>query len=159
MEPLDTMNDSDQKEIADPVLAALARIEGRLGALEARLGPALDLVDAAPAAAGTALDILDERLREAGEQGVDLANLLPSMGDALRAMAVTATALQQAAEAPVDHATKPLGVFGALKILKSLGDPDVQRALAFGLRFARALGQGLDHGRPDLPRLPAPSSP
>jgi hypothetical protein len=51
----------------DPVLAALARIEARLDGLEARLHPALDLVEQGPAAVGTAIDIADDVARRLGD--------------------------------------------------------------------------------------------
>ena len=51
----------------DPVLAALARIEARLGALESRLQPALDVVAEAPAAIGTAIDMADDVAARLGD--------------------------------------------------------------------------------------------
>jgi hypothetical protein len=51
----------------DPILAALSRIEARIEALEARLGPGLDVIEQAPAAIGTAIDIADAAAARLGD--------------------------------------------------------------------------------------------
>lgn len=52
---------------SDAILSALARIEARLDHLEARLEPALDLVELGPPAVGTAIDFADDVARRLGD--------------------------------------------------------------------------------------------
>lgn len=66
------MNDHEPPVVADPVLAALARIEERLDRLEARLDEPLSVASEVPATVATAVDGLDETIGRLAERGVDV---------------------------------------------------------------------------------------
>lgn len=66
------MNDHESAVAADPVLAALARIEARLDRLEARLEEPLTAAAEVPATVATAIDGLDETVGRLAERGVDV---------------------------------------------------------------------------------------
>nr|MBP9206386.1 DUF1641 domain-containing protein [Kofleriaceae bacterium] len=157
---------------ADPVLAALERIEQRLAAVEAvtsTLLPLTGLTSTLPGAVAMATDTFDAIAARLGDAGVDLdermrmvlravevatapravhglASLVESRllePSALAVVSQLATALADPGEA------KPVGAWGALRALR---DPDVQRALGFVLAIARTFGQQLGSGGVDACR-------
>ena len=156
----------------DPVLAALERIEKRLAAVEqvARaIVPIAGLVETLPGAVAVAVDTFDSVAARVGGAGIDLdarmtavlravevatapravnglASLVESHLLEPRALAVVsqlAVALAATGDAP------PVGTWGMMKALR---DPDVQRALGFGVAIARGFGQQLAAGGVDACR-------
>jgi hypothetical protein len=154
---------------ADPVLAALLRIEQRLAEVERVTGALGPLVDALPGGVGMITDTVDSLAARLAEHGVDLDARLHSVARAVEvstapravnglaalveskllepsALAVVsrlATALAEPGEA------KPVGMFG---LMKALRDPDVQRALGFLLAVGREFGRQLGNGELDACR-------
>ncbi|MDD9939318.1 MAG: DUF1641 domain-containing protein [Myxococcales bacterium] len=117
------------------LLAAVERLDARLERVEAELAQLSGLLELAPAAIATAADTFDHYAARALEAGVDArihdtAVLLERANDALtRALAITS-----------DRGER-VGPWG---LLRALSDPDVQRSLALGVRFARLLGAELE---------------
>ena len=153
----------------DPTLAALARIEHRLAAIEAAqaaIAPLTEALAAAPGAIAAATDTFDRLAAQATEAGVDLDGRIAS---ALRAVEVATSPravhglatlvasklLEPSALAVVSQLadalahpgpTPPVGMWGALRALR---EPEVQRALGFLLAVARAFGRRLAAGDVD----------
>lgn len=156
----------------DPVLAALARIEARLAAVEevARaIAPMASMAATLPAAVAVAADTFDGVATRLGAAGVDLDDRMRSVVRALEvatapravnglASLVESHLLEPSALAVVSQLAvalaepgeaKPVGTWGALKALR---DPDVQRALGFALAIARRFGKQLAAGNVDACR-------
>ncbi|MBP8808801.1 MAG: DUF1641 domain-containing protein [Kofleriaceae bacterium] len=156
----------------DPVLAALSRIEARLAAVEevARaIAPLAALATTAPAAVAVATDTFDGVAQRLGAAGVDLDERMRSVIRAIEvatapravnglASLVESHLLEPSALAVVSQLAvalaapgeaKPVGTWGMMKALR---DPDVQRALGFGLAIARRFGQQLASGGVDACR-------
>jgi hypothetical protein len=148
---------------ADPVLAALERIERRLAEVERVTSALAPLVDAAPGGVAMLTDTFDSIAARLGDHGVDLDARLHAVIRALeiatapRAVGGLAALVESrlldpsalavlsrfaAALAEPGPAT-PVGTWG---LLRALREPDVQRALGFVLGVARALGRHLDTG-------------
>lgn len=148
---------------ADPVLAALQRIEQRLAAVERVTSALAPLAEAAPGALGMVTDTVDSLAAQLGERGVDLDARLHSVLKALEvatapravnglealveskllepsALAVVSS-LAAALADPGD--TKGVGMWG---LMRALRDPDVQRAVGFLLAVAREFGRNLATG-------------
>jgi uncharacterized protein YjgD (DUF1641 family) len=125
-------------ELARPENLALVR---RLLANKAALTAALDAVEAvdpadltAVARSGAALtSTLAATLRAPELRGLIEASSDPT---ALATARSATTALVEARKAPVES----VGLFGAIR---KMGDPDVQRAVGFGLALAKRFGQAL----------------
>jgi uncharacterized protein YjgD (DUF1641 family) len=157
----------------DPGLAAvLARIDERLARVERALEMATLAAGAAPAAIATAVDTMDDLARMAQERGIDIDARLRMLArvmerltapealsavetlldkvdslkavlasgvldpSALAAVATAGDALAKAASAP----PAPMGMWAAFR---ASGDPEVQAALGFLVRFAHAFGADL----------------
>lgn len=156
----------------DPVLAALARIEQRLAAVEqvaVALNPAGGMLATLPGAVAMMADTFDGVAERLGEAGVDLDERMRSVlravevATAPRAVAGLASLVEsrllepsalavvsQLASALADPgAAQPVGMWGAMKALR---DPDVQRALGFLLAIARQFGKNLASGEVDACR-------
>ncbi|QXD16267.1 DUF1641 domain-containing protein [Rhodocaloribacter litoris] len=101
-----------------------------------RLEALLALADQAPGMAAMFVDIADEAAARARERGVDLDETLKRAGT----LAGSATLALAEASATTPATPPRLGPFG---LLRALRDADIQRALAFGLQFARAFGRAL----------------
>lgn len=148
---------------ADPVLAALQRIEQRLAAVERVTSALAPLAEAAPGALGMFTDTVDSLAAQLGERGVDLDARLHSVVRALEvstapravnglAALVESKLLEPSALAVVSRLAaafaepgpaKPVGMWGLMRALK---DPDVQRALGFLLAVGREFGRHLGTG-------------
>jgi hypothetical protein len=147
----------------DPVLAALERIERRLAAVEHVTSALAPLVDAAPGGLAMLTDTIDTLAAKVGDTGVDLDARLHSV---LRAVEVATSpravnglaalveskmldakalaVISRLADALAESGdAKPIGTWG---LLRSLRDPDVQRALGFLVAIARDLGRHLSSG-------------
>lgn len=171
-------NPNSSASASDPVLAALARIERRLEAVErvaAAIAPSAELASTLPGAVAVLIDTFDGVAARLGEAGVNLDDRMRSVGTALevatapRAVAGLAALVEskllepsslatvsQLASALAEHgASEPVGAWGALRALR---DPDVQRALGFLLAVARQFGKNLAAGGVDAcrDRLAAP---
>lgn len=137
----------------------------------ARLNLLIDHFEAAPEFLAMFLDIVDEWVRAAGKEGVPVHETVGKISDVLLRLGRLVNApefeallqsgvlgagaldvMGRAAEALADAREAPdrVGLLGALGALRQ---PDVQRALGFALRFARAFGGALDT---PAARLPAP---
>ncbi|GIV60761.1 MAG: hypothetical protein KatS3mg043_1850 [Rhodothermaceae bacterium] len=101
-----------------------------------RLEALLEMADQAPGMAAMFVDIADEAAARAQERGVDLDETLKRAGT----LAGSATLALAEASATTPADPPHLGPFG---LLRALRDADIQRALAFGLQFARAFGRAL----------------
>lgn len=93
-----------------------------------RMDQAMKFLDQAPGIAAMTVDTLDSVMHEAMEQGFDP----QAIGTALIS---AGSALSQAAQDP------PAQVGGPLALLRSLRDPDRQRALGFLMNFLKRWGQ------------------
>lgn len=142
---------------------------------------ALDAAEAAPGMAATVADTFDSLVARAGDAGIDVEERLrvlaavaerltsPTALAAVREVLDRIDVVQRLlesgvlAEAPVavveraalsmaetcaEHPS-PVGPFGALR---AMGDPGVQRAIGFALRFAKRFGETLQPDAP-APRL------
>ena len=95
-----------------------------------RLDQAMKFLEQAPGLAAMTVDTFDNAMRDAMEQGLDpqlMGSTLLAAGSALS---------QAAADAP-----SPVG--GPLALLRSLRDPDRQKALGFLMSFLKRWGQRL----------------
>lgn len=147
----------------DPVLAALERIERRLTAVERVTSALAPLVEAAPGGLAMLTDTVDMLAAKAGDAGVNLDARLHS---ALRAVEVATSpravnglaalveskmldpkalaVISRVADALSESGdAKPIGTWG---LLRSMRDPDIQRALGFVVAIARELGRHLSTG-------------
>lgn len=159
--------------------ATLERIEERLARLERAAARIESAAAAAPAVLAAAVDTADSLADRARAAGIDIddrvrvvarvlerltapealsaVETLLARVDSLkavlasgvldpRALATVATAgdaLAKAANAP----PAPMGLWGAFR---AAGDPEVQRALGFFVRFAHAFGEDLESAPPQL---------
>lgn len=149
------LTDPDVLEVAE---LALSRTD--------RLREALDALDAVPGLLATGADFFDEVMREAADRGIDLGTFGHTFADKALALArvfqdldlnalvdsgvfdaASLGVIGQAGRAMVDVRGQDPGRAGMFKAFKASRDPDVQRTLDFGLRFARRFGQLL---RPQL---------
>jgi uncharacterized protein YjgD (DUF1641 family) len=128
------------------------------------LQQALDVAESMPGMMAAAVDAVDELAAQAAARGVDLETLMHQLVDTAQGMTRLATspevqqllesdmmskgaltALSSAARALAvareDDGPTKVGIFGAMGAMR---DPDVQKAVAFGLRFARGFGQNCD---------------
>lgn len=147
----------------DPVLAALERIERRLAAVEHVTSALAPLVESVPGGVAMLTDTVDSLAAKATNAGISLDARLHSVLRAVevatspravnglsalveskmldpKALAVIsrlADALAESGEA------KPIGTWG---LLRSMSDPDVQRALGFLVAIVRDLGRHLSTG-------------
>lgn len=166
---------------AEPILAALERIEQRLAAVERMaltLQPTAELTATLPGAVAMLADTFDGVAARLGEAGVDLDERMRSVLRAIevatapRAVAGLASLVESKALEPTSlavisqlaaalahpGATPPVGLWGAMR---ALGDADVQRALGFLLAVARQFGKNLAAGEVDAcrDRLAAATTP
>ena len=95
-----------------------------------QLSGLLDLADQAPGLIAMGMDTLDEQMRRAGENGVDLQQIA---GLTAAAGAALSVANQQ----------EPAKVGGVLGLLRALNDKDRQKGLGFLLNFLKVFGQKL----------------
>ena len=147
----------------DPVLAALERIERRLADVERVASALAPLVEAAPGGLAMLTDTVDTLAAKASDAGINLDARLHSVlrafevatspravnglaalveskmldAKALAVVSRLADALAESGDA------KPIGTWG---LLRSLRDPDIQRALGFLVAIARDLGRHLSTG-------------
>lgn len=156
----------------DPVLAALERIERRLAAVEqvARaIAPLAGVAETLPGAVAVAADTFDGLAARLGGAGIDLdarmmavlravevatapraVNGLASLVESHLLEPSALAVVSQLAEALASSGdAQPVGTWG---LLKALRDPDVQRALGFGLAIARSFGRQLAAGGVDACR-------
>lgn len=142
--------------VVAPVLAQTApMIQGASGALATTVDT-LDGLAARAADAGIDLDARARTLLGAAErltapEAVRLLETAMSHTDTLQTLldsAVVAPAAVRvvagAADALVEVRSAPAGQAGFFAALGAVSDPEVQRALDFGIRFARAFGRRLD---------------
>lgn len=147
----------------DPVLAALERIERRLAAVEHVTSALAPLVETVPGGLAMLTDTVDSLAAKAGDAGINLDARLHSVlrafevatspravnglaalveskmldAKALAVISRLADALAESGDA------QPIGTWG---LLRSMRDPDVQRALGFLVAIARDLGRHLSTG-------------
>ncbi len=165
---------------ADPVLAALDRIERRLARLEDFADRADAVVAQAPPVIATVVDTADGLVRRLSEAGVDVDDRMRivlrvaerlTAPEALEAVVALldrvdvlktlldagildqgpVTIVASAGRALADAASEPPTSVGAWGAFRALGDPDVQRAVGFALRVAKILGRDLETTRRALP--------
>lgn len=110
--------------------AALVAITRRLDAI----AEATAVLEQLPNGLAALVDVADELAASAAERGARL----DVAGDRLTAAA--AAAVSVLGDPDLDGGPERIGLFG---LLKALRDPDVQRALALGVRLARAVGVSL----------------
>jgi hypothetical protein len=158
----------------------LSAAEGLLGRL-VTLHQAGDWIDELPNLIAIAVDVLDEWTASLKQEGIDLeASLrqglraalwlgsqirqeeLERLGYLLRsdvlhphsveAVGMAGTALASCHQGACEHpAPKRVGMWG---LLTALRDPNTQRAVAFGLQFAKCFGNALDQRRAPAPQIP-----
>lgn len=133
-----------------------------------KLDVVVDQLDALPGAFATVVNIFDEAMRYATEQGVDFDRMVRVMVGASTHIItfaqskefeslLTSDLLDPKALGVVQKATTALkqtqqetgGRSGLMGMWRAMRDPDVQRALDFGVRFGRRFGSML--GQPNLP--------
>lgn len=95
-----------------------------------QLSALLDLADQAPGLIAMGMDTLDEQMRQAGENGVDLQKIATLTGSAAAALS----------EASQQEPAKVGGIFG---LLRALNDKDRQKGLGFLMNFLKVFGQKL----------------
>jgi uncharacterized protein YjgD (DUF1641 family) len=93
-----------------------------------QLSALLDLADQAPGLIAMGMDTLDEQMRQAGENGVDLQQIATLTGSAAAALS----------EASQQEPAKVGGIFG---LLRALNDKDRQKGLGFLMNFLKIFGQ------------------
>jgi hypothetical protein len=150
------------------VPAALQVIEERTRAVAEvtdALRPLIELARQAPAFVAVLIDSVDEAVRTANDKGIDVERgLLNGAGAALRFGATmdaervreldallksgvlapsTLRIMGELGRALTETAAAPPVTAGVLGLLKSLGQPDVQRALGFLVTFAERFGRRL----------------
>lgn len=122
----------------------------------------LDVALAAPDTLGMVMDVADEILRRAEEEGLELDLLLDrTIQIALRAGrlagseelqelidsyvldAAAVRTVSLAANAMAETRNEPVGRAGMWKALGALSDPEIQAALDFAIRFGRRFGAAL----------------
>jgi hypothetical protein len=158
---VDEWNRNDPGAALDARVRGVARLLHRLTDPQAlsMLNQMLDQAEKAPAAVAAAVDAFDDVVAAAAEQGIHVEELLRLARDFVHGLGRIATApevaallesgifgpqaidtVSRAAQALVDARgtrPEPLGIFA---LLKASSDTDVQRALGFGVAFARAFG-------------------
>ncbi|MEM9489287.1 MAG: DUF1641 domain-containing protein [Myxococcota bacterium] len=120
------------------------------------------MAQAAPAVAATVVDTVDELIARAADRGVDVEAALRNSGEIALALARLLSAPEFRASMVADllcpanvsavnavgsalaatHQAPPSKA-GILAIVRATRDPDVQRALGFGLAFLKNLGRQL----------------
>ncbi len=128
-----------------------------------RLGAALDQLRSVPHLIAGAVDTLDDTIRFAEQRGLDVDALLKSaaevwvwlvnflQGPEINTL-LSSGVLDTSSVEVVGRAGKALasvgegaaGTAGPMDLFRALRDPDVQRSLDFGLRFARRFGKLID---------------
>lgn len=147
-------------DLDDRLRAGLALIE-RLTepATLRRMQALLDLVESAPDAVAMLADSFDETARAMADQGIDLAEIVPSLTAALtmhlklaqdpRVRSLVESpelfdaalgSLTSATRAVANASRAPARPLGPLALLSALRDPDVQVALGFAVDVARRFG-------------------
>lgn len=127
---------SDNEETVNQVFSIMAELND-IGALEA----AMKLLEAKEEVAHVALGQLTRK------PVTNIINNLMGVAGALTDLnPETTTKLIEGLNAGVDEASKALESnekVSAFKLMKMLNDPDVNRALNFGVHFLKGLGKGL----------------
>jgi uncharacterized protein YjgD (DUF1641 family) len=127
---------SDNEETVNQVFSIMAELND-IGALEA----AMKLLEAKEEVAHVALGQLTRK------PVTNIINNLMGVAGALTELnPETTTKLIEGLNAGVDEASKALEYnekVSAFKLMKMLNDPDVNRALNFGVHFLKGLGKGL----------------
>ena len=127
---------SDNEETVNQVFSIMAELND-IGALEA----AMKLLEAKEEVAHVALGQLTRK------PVTNIINNLMGVAGALAELnPETTTKLIEGLNAGVDEASKALESnekVSAFKLMKMLNDPDVNRALNFGVHFLKGLGKGL----------------
>ena len=127
---------SDNEETVNQVFSIMAELND-IGALEA----AMKLLEAKEEIAHVALGQLTRK------PVTNIINNLMGVAGALTELnPETTTKLIEGLNAGVDEASKALESnekVSAFKLMKMLNDPDVNRALNFGVHFLKGLGKGL----------------
>ncbi|WP_342440784.1 DUF1641 domain-containing protein [Lysinibacillus sp. FSL K6-0057] len=127
---------SDNEETVNQVFSIMAELND-IGALEA----AMKLLEAKEEVAHVALGQLTRK------PVTNIINNLMGVAGALTELnPETTTKLIEGLNAGVDEASKALESnekVSAFKLMKMLNDPDVNRALNFGVHFLKGLGKGL----------------
>jgi uncharacterized protein YjgD (DUF1641 family) len=101
------------------------------------LRPLIAFAHQASAFVAVLMDSLDEAMRTAKDKGIDVERgLLNGAEAALRIIGALGRALTETAGAPP-------ATLGIVELLKAFGQPDVQRALGFLVRFAERFGRRL----------------
>lgn len=93
-----------------------------------QLSALLNLAEQAPGLIAMGMDTLDEQMRQAGENGVDLQQIAKLTGSATAALS----------EAGQQAPAKVGGIFG---LLRALSDKDRQKGLGFLMNFLKLFGQ------------------
>lgn len=127
---------SDNEETVNQVFSIMAELND-IGALEA----AMKLLEAKEEVAHIALEQLTRK------PVTNMINNLMGVAGALTELNPETTAkLVEGLNAGVDEANKALEAdekISAFKLVKMLNDPDVNRAVQFGVHFLKGLGKGL----------------
>jgi hypothetical protein len=166
------------------VLAALERLDNRLTQIEARLARVESMANEVPRLLGAATDTFDDLAQRASDAGIEpderARNLLRALErltsqdalsilhevlsrlDVVRALLEYGVfdpgpvgIISRAGEALVDTAKEAPAPVGAWGVLRALGDPHIQRALGFALRFAQRFGAALPTNTAAPPALSA----
>lgn len=151
------------------VLGAVERLTAHAGAL----GTIAELLDGLPNGLAMGVDIFDDLARAAAARGADFETILRVTTDALQRLStfITSPAFQSLLDSGVldteaialvgevgrvaaEARTAPSESVGVFALLRAMKEPEVQRAISFGLRIARGFGHALEQGQQPA-RLPA----